>query len=301
MKTVSEALQRVVRGKVLLEEPLARYTTVRIGGPAEIFVEAACEEDIVAVRRIATETGTPLRVLGNGSNVLVSDAGVRGIVLGLGRNFADVRFTGSQVTCQAGVLLPRLAKLAAERGLSGIEFGGGVPGTVGGAIVMNAGAHGGEMADITRRVRVVTQDGSVEEYEREELGFAYRRSRFSGDRNTIVVGGTFILRPDEPAAIKVRMRQFARRRRSTQPLGLPSSGSVFKNPPGDFAGRLVEQAGLKGTQIGQAMVSLAHGNFIVNCGGATASDVLRLIDLVRQRVHKEFGIELELEVELVGM
>lgn len=301
MKAIADALRKAVRGQVLEDEPLARHTTMKVGGPADVFVDAACEEDVAAVRRLACETGTKLRVIGAGSNILVSDRGVRGIVLRLGRNFRAVRFDGERAVCEAGAGLPRLAGLAAARGLSGLEFAGGIPGTVGGAVVMNAGAHGSDVSRVIERVFLVDAQGERIELRAEEMGFSYRRSLLSGRDDLTVVGGVFRLAPDDPEAIRARMDAFAQRRRKTQPLGVPSSGSVFKNPPGDYAGRLIEAAGLKGTRVGQAMVSPVHGNFIVNCGGATADDVLRLIERVRQRVLAEFGIELQLEVELIGM
>lgn len=301
MKAIAERLRREVRGPVSEDTPTGRYTTVRIGGPADILVEATCREDVAAVCRVASETGTPMRVLGAGSNVLISDRGVRGIVLHLGRHFRDIRFDGVKVFAEAGATLPRLAKQAADRGLAGIEFGGGIPGTVGGAVVMNAGAHGGDVSQIVREVYVVDSTGETVRYDHTEMQFSYRRSRLSGVYDTVVVGATFELTPDDPENIRERMRAFALRRRETQPLGLASSGSVFKNPPGDYAGRLIEAAGLKGLREGQAMVSDVHGNFIVNLGGATSDDVLRLIDRVRQQVENRFGIQLQLEVELVGM
>lgn len=301
LSRIVDSLRRVVRGPVTTDEPMSRHTSVRIGGPADIFVQAACEEDVIAVRKVALETGIPMRVIGAGSNVLVSDKGVRGIVLNLGRLFREIRVEGERIHCQAGALLPRVAKVALDHGLSGFEFGGGIPGTVGGAIVMNAGAHGGDISQIAERVFVVDSSGERVEFPAEEMGFSYRRSRLSGDYDSIVVGGVFKLTPDDPAKIGERMDAFAQRRRETQPLGLPSSGSVFKNPPGDYAGRLTEAAGLKGLREGQAMVSPAHGNFIVNCGGATAEDVLRLIERVRLRVKAEFGVDLQLEVELIGV
>lgn len=301
MKEVVERLRREVQGPVAEGVPTGRYTTVGIGGPADIFVEATCRDDVAAVCRIAFETGTPMRVLGAGSNVLISDRGVRGIVLHLGRRFRDIRFDGTRVFAEAGATLPRLAKQAAERGLSGIEFGGGIPGTVGGAVVMNAGAHGADVSQIVREVYVVGRTGETERYDAAEMQFSYRRSRLSGVYDSVVVGAVFELTPHNPDEIRRRMREFALRRRQTQPLGLASSGSVFKNPPGDYAGRLIEAAGLKGLREGQAMVSEVHGNFIVNLGGATSDDVLRLIDRVRQQVESRFGVRLQLEVELIGM
>lgn len=301
MADVAAALRRTVRGGVKVGEPLSKHTSVRIGGPAAYFVECALETDVLGARRVAEEAGLPFRVIGNGSNLLVGDTGFPGIVLCLGRKFNQVRFEGHRLIAQAGASLPRLAKVAVDQGLSGLEYAGGIPGSLGGAVVMNAGAHGSETAAVIDTVSVVDPNGTMQRWSRGEMQFSYRRSRLSGDRDHTVVGAELTLLPDNPELIRGRMREYAARRRTTQPLGVPSSGSVFKNPQGDFAGRLIEAAGLKGTRIGGAMVSLVHGNFIVNCGDATAHDVMRVIEFVRQRVLDEFAIELQLEVELMAM
>lgn len=296
------ALDRVLDGRLRRDEPLRRHTSVRIGGPASYFVEPASGADIRTARRLAIEWRVPCTVIGKGSNILVSDTGIPGIVISLGQLMSRVEWHGeTDVFVESGLSLPRLAKLAADRGLAGIEFGSGIPGTVGGGVVMNAGAHGGEMADIVRRVHVIDAAGEHRVFSRDELNFAYRRSRFSQNDEHVVIGADLSFLPEDPEVIRERMKAFARQRRTTQPLGRPSSGSVFKNPPGDYAGRLIQAAGLKGERIGQAQVSPVHGNFIVNCGGATADDVMRLIDHVRNRVQRAFGVELQLEVELVGM
>jgi len=289
-----------IEGAVRFDEPLKRYTTYRIGGPAEILVDAACEEDVVKTLAAAREFECPVYVMGGGSNLLVSDAGVRGIVLRLGHSLGRVAFDGPTVRAEAGVSLPKLAKLAADRGLSGLEWAGGVPGTVGGAVAMNAGAHGGETSKVLRGAHLVSRQGERSFASPKELRYTYRRSGLIREKGHVVLAAEFRLVPDDRRAIFERMKQFATRRRSTQPLGMPSSGSVFKNPPGDYAGRLIEAANLKGTRIGGAEISTVHGNFIVNRGNAKAEDVKRLIDLVRATVQDRFGIELELEVELVG-
>lgn len=296
------ALDRVLTGRMRRNEPLHRHTSVRIGGPASYFIEPASGADIRSVRRLALEWRVPCTVIGKGSNILVSDAGIPGIVISLGQLMSRLEWSGeTEAFVESGLSLPRLAKLAADRGLAGIEFGSGIPGTVGGGVVMNAGAHGGEMSDIVRRVHVIDAMGEYRVFDRDELDFAYRRSRFSQNDEHVVIGADLSFIPENPEVIRERMKGFARQRRTTQPLGRPSSGSVFKNPPGDYAGRLIQAAGLKGERIGQAQVSPVHGNFIVNCGGATADDVMRLIDHVRDRVQRAFGVELQLEVELIGM
>ncbi len=295
-------LDRMITGRLRCNEPMRRHTSVRIGGPARYFVEPATVTDIRTVRRVAAEWRVPCRVIGKGSNILVPDSGIPGIVISLGSLMSRVEWLNeTDVYVEAGLSLPRLAKLAADRGLAGIEFASGIPGTVGGGVVMNAGAHGGEMADVVRRVHAIDSSGELRVFERDELAFAYRRSRFSKNDEYIVVGAELSFTPEDPRVIRERMKEFARQRRTTQPLGRPSSGSVFKNPPGDYAGRLIQAAGLKGARIGQAQVSPVHANFIVNCGGATADDVMRLIDHVRNRVLQMFGVELQLEVEIIGM
>lgn len=300
MESLKERLLSEISGSVRFDEPLKRYTTYRIGGPADIFVDAATEEDVIKTLRAAREHGAPVYVMGGGSNLLISDAGVRGVVLRLGPSLGEIVFQGETVRAQAGVSLPKLAKLAAEQGLAGLEWGGGVPGTVGGAVAMNAGAHGGETSRVLTVAHLVSRGGERLSVPVDRMRYSYRRSGLLREEGHVVVAAEFRLRQESAEAVIGRMKSYAARRRSTQPLGLPSSGSVFKNPPGDHAGRLIEAAGLKGTRIGGAEISQVHANFIVNLGGARASDVKELIDLARRVVCERFGIQLELEVELVG-
>ena len=300
MESLRKSLAHRLRGEVRVDEPLKRHTTYRIGGPADLFVLPACVEDVLWTLRLSREAGATVFVMGAGSNLLVSDRGVRGVVLCLGQAMGRVEFEGERVRACAGVLLPRLAKLAAGRGLSGLEWAGGVPGTVGGAVAMNAGAHGSDTSRSLVAAHLASSDGELVVCPGEELGFEYRKSRLVRAGGYVVVAAEFRLEPGSVLEIEGRMKEFAARRRRTQPLGLPSSGSVFKNPPGDYAGRLIEAASLKGTRVGGAQVSTVHANFIVNTGDASADDVRRLIELVRRRVKEEFGVTLELEVELVG-
>lgn len=300
MESLKALLAPGFRGELRIGEPLARYTTYRIGGPADLLAVPSTEEDVEAVLVKAKELGLPVTVIGSGSNLLVSDRGIRGVVIRLGRSLGRIRFEGDRAVAEAGASLPRLAKMAADRGLAGLEWGGGVPGTVGGAVAMNAGAHGGETSRLLKRVDVLDRSGRRLVLTPGEMEFAYRRCGRVRRDGLVVVGAEFQLEEGDPTEILARMKSFADRRRRTQPLGMPSSGSVFKNPPGDHAGRLIEAAQLKGTRIGGAQISTVHGNFIVNTGGARAEDVYRLIRLAQARVYEEFGVKLELEVELLG-
>lgn len=281
-------------------EPLERYTSFRIGGAADCLVMPGSTESLVQALRIAREEGCPVTVLGGGSNLLIADEGVRGMAVRIGRRLNRIAWRGDEVDVQAGASLPALAKQALQRSLSGLEFAAGIPGTVGGAIVMNAGAHDGDMARLVRRVEAVHRDGAVVTFDAEACRFRYRGSRFLDEDDWIITGAVLQLTPGEPAAIKEKMDAYLGRRRRTQPLGSRNAGSIFKNPPGDYAGRLIEAAGCKGWREGRAEVSTVHANFIVNRGEASAADVLKLIQRVRGAVQERFGVSLELEVGLIG-
>ncbi len=300
MKSLSERLLKDVTGEVRFNEPLKRHTTYRIGGPAEILVLPSSESDVICTLRLSAEHGVPVYVMGSGSNLLVSDEGIRGVVLRLGHWMGQITIAGESVRAQAGASLPKLAKVVADHGLAGLEWAGGVPGTVGGAVAMNAGAHGSDTSRCLTQSFLVTRDGEPVTRSLSELKFSYRKSGLLREEHLVVLAAEFRLRRDDPEAVLARMKGFAARRRCTQPLGMPSSGSVFKNPPGDYAGRLIEACSLKGKKIGGAQVSTVHGNFIVNTGNARARDVYGLINLIRRRVKEEFDIDLEPEVELVG-
>lgn len=297
---LTRALEDNIAGKAVRDEPLSRYTSWRLGGPADIFVTPRSAKDVTAVVRIALEADVPLTVVGGGSNLLVADEGVRGIVLRVGRGLNAIEFAGDAVDVECGAPFPRLAKMAAQRSLAGLEFAGGIPGTVGGALAMNAGAHADSIADVVESVTVVDDAGGLRTLSREEMGFSYRMSRLQQEPGLVAVRARLRLRPGDPAEIRRKMQQFLQKRRRTQPLGTYNAGSVFKNPPGDFAGRLVEAAGCKGMTEGDAVVSPLHANFIVNRGGASAEDVRRLIERVRQRVAEQFGLWLEPEVRMLG-
>lgn len=283
-------------------EPLASHVSFRIGGPADMFVRVESRDELVETATAAHMLELPVFVLGNGSNILVADEGIRGLVI---ENHADLIRTqehGSNLTIvtESGASLPGLASRLARQGWSGLEWSIGIPSTVGAAIVGNAGAHGGSIGDHLVRVELLDSDGGTDWRPKGDLEFGYRSSRLKGESSEeIVLRAEFELAHDEPANCIARINQYSEHRRRTQPTD-PSVGSMFKNPPGDNAGRLIEAAGLKGTRVGRIVVSQVHANFFVNDGGGSAGDVVRLIAFVQERVKERFGVELELEIQLVG-
>jgi len=283
-------------------EPLSRHTSFRIGGPADVLVSPDSVDELALVIRVASAHGVPLTVLGGGSNVLVGDGGIRGVVVKLAGEFRRVqwRAAGPVTMARAGaaVQLGRLARAAVTRGLAGLEYAEGIPGTVGGATFMNAGAYGGEVAAAVADVEGLDGDGTRVRFDREMLAFRYRRAELP--RGVLVTAVRFRLAADDPAAVAARMDDVRSRRVASQPHGRPNSGSMFKNPRGDHAGRLIEAAGLKGERVGRARISEQHANFIVNEGGARAADVKALMDTVQRAVWEWRGVWLEPEVRLVG-
>jgi UDP-N-acetylmuramate dehydrogenase len=301
MSPLADALRSIIRdpGRIHPNEPLSRHTTFRIGGPADFLVEVADRQELTEVLRLAQAEQQPVYVLGRGSNLLVSDDGVRGIVLSLSGEFDRLEVEGTRVRVGGGYDLPKLATQAAKRGLGGLAFACAIPGTVGAGLMINAGAHGGDMSRVVAEATVVWLDGRLERLTPAEIGFGYRTSRLQ-DQPCIVVEVVMDLHPAPAEATQAEMRHHLERRRATQPLNLPNAGSIFKNPPGDYAGRLIEQAGLKGLREGQAQVSEKHANFIVNLGNASARDVLILMERVRSAVQDRFGVRLEPEVRIWG-
>ena len=283
--------------------PMSGHTSLGIGGPAEMLVEISDDEQAAEVLRIAKRFGVPVYVIGNGSNLLVRDGGLKGIALHFGEKFQDISAPATHdghnytITAQSGALLSSLANAAADAGLSGLEFAAGIPGTVGGGVRMNAGAYGGEIGDLVVSVACLDRDGNMLTYDREDMRFAYRDSRI---RDEIVLYVTVMLRKSNSDAVHVAMRELNARRRDKQPLTMPCCGSTFKRPPGRFAGELIESSGLKGCRIGGASVSEKHANFLVNDQNATANDYIKLIEHVQKTVKQETGIELEPEVKIIG-
>ena len=283
---------------VLREEPLSRHTTFRIGGPAELFGVPRSEEALRGALRWAEMYSVPWRVIGNGSNLLVSDQGLRGLTLKL-TGLSSLSIAGDVVTAGCGTLLSRLSVFAMERGLGGLAFAQGIPGTVGGGVLMNAGAYGGEMSHTLLESRCLDETGQVRTLAAEAHGFAYRHSCYADCPGRVIVGASFRLTPCAKEEIRREMEAFSRRRREKQPLQYPSAGSVFKRPPGQYAGALIQQCGLKGLRMGGAEVSELHAGFIINRGGATCADVLRLISHIQETVLRETGFLLEPELRVL--
>lgn len=293
-----EKLTRSCPTLELLEgESMSRHTTFRVGGPVPLMaLPRSAEQAAAAVKAAAAEGVTPV-FLGNGSNLLVRDEGARVFVIKTVGGLTDAAVEGDRITAGSGVLLSRLAVLARDSGLTGLEFAHGIPGSLGGAVTMNAGAYDGEMAQVVTSVTLLTASGEVETTE--QVDFSYRHSAFS-DGTRLILGARLALRPGDPKAIQARMEELMERRRSKQPLEWPSAGSTFKRPPGHFAAALIDQCGLKGLRVGGAQVSEKHAGFIINTGGATCADVLALMERVRARVLERTGVTLESEVKLLG-
>lgn len=279
---------------------LSGYTTFRTGGPADVLVEPASEADLAAVLGALREENAPYIVLGNGSNVLVRDEGFRGVVvvIGAGLGGVEVDEGNAVVRAGAGAMLGEVARAAARGSLSGLEFASGIPGSLGGGVFMNAGAYGGEMAQVVMSVRALMPDGRVCEFKADELDFAYRHSVFTKNGG-VILSAVMQLEKGDAAQINETMKDLNRRRVEKQPLNYPSAGSTFKRPEGYFAGKLIQDAGCKGLSVGGALVSQKHSGFIVNTGNATSQDILDLIKLVQLRVKEEFGVDLETEVRII--
>lgn len=297
MVSLEERVRAAVRGQVLADAPLAPYTSFRIGGAATLLVVPVDRDDLKAALACARTEGLAVHVLGGGSNTLVRDGGLRGMAIHLAA-FQNLERRADMVAAGAGVRISRLLAFCCRQGLSGLEILSGVPGMIGGAVWGNAGAWGGATADVVATVDLVTAAGEDRVVARGDIPFRYRASGLPA--GSVVVEAAFALTPGDPTAIRRRISGYLVRRNSSQPVEFRSAGSIFRNPPGDYAGRLVEQAGLKGTRIGNAMISAKHGNYIVNLGGARAADVLRLVALVQDRVRETAGVELELEIKVVG-
>ena len=297
-RVIKAKLEQQISGRILDGEPLGKYTSFGIGGPADIMVFPEGAADVRAALRLCREEGVPYLVLGGGSNLLVRDGGFRGVVLHLEGVFTQLNVEGKRVWAGAGVRLSRLVAFCSKLALSGVECLAGVPGTVGGAVRGNAGAFGGSIADHLVAVRLLTREGDEHVFSRDRMEFSYRRS--SLPEGCVILEAAFDLEQGDTGEIRRRISANLVQRNRGQPVEWRSAGSVFKNPPGEYAGRLVEKAGLKGVRVGGACISPKHGNFIINLGGATATDILALIDLMQRQVREKMQVELELEVRVVG-
>ncbi len=298
--TVRLISEIVSPSKVRTCEPMSRHTTFRIGGEADLLVEPAEVNQAEAVLKLLRQMQLPYLVIGNGSNLLVGDKGIRGVVVKLGNEFSAHDIEGEVITAQSGLKLSRLANFALGNCMTGLEFAAGIPGTVGGAVYMNAGAYGGEMKQVVQEVTCLDENGNRRTISGQECEFGYRTSIFSHRTDWVILSCKLALKQGNPDAIKATMEDLAERRTSKQPLNYPSAGSTFKRPEGYFAGKLIQDAGLMGFRIGGASVSEKHAGFVVNDRDATAKDVLELIEAVQNKVEEKFGVRLEPEVRLVG-
>jgi len=291
-----EEIKKFFRGSIKLSQPLATFTTFRIGGPADYYLEPSDKEDVVNLIKYLQANQFPFMIIGNASNLLISDEGYRGAVINLEAALGDIRKEGEFVVAGSGARLAKFVDFCVQRGLGGVEMLAGIPGTVGGAVIMNAGAYGGEISDYLIDVEVL-REGNVVWVRKEEGGFSYRRSGFGRD---VVLSARFALpKKDKTELMRVR-RELLVKRNLAQPVNYPNAGSIFKNPQGNYAAKLIESAGLKGLRRGGAQISERHGNFIVNLGNARATDVLELIHEAQREVFEKFKVQLELEVKLVG-
>lgn len=280
------------------DEPLRRYTAWKIGGPADALIEPTSVDEFIRVVELARENDVPLTILGGGTNVLIQDGGIRGLTIRLAKSLTNIEIDDLRVTADAGVLYPVLANTTAARGLAGLQFATGIPGTVGGAVYMNAGAYGSETTEVLDWADVF-RDGEVVRMKNEDLGLAYRKSFLHEHPDWLVLRASYTLVPGDADALKAQIKEFRAQRMSGSP-NKPSCGSTFKRPAGDFPGRVIEAAGLKGTRIGDIQVSPVHANYLVNLGGGTAKDALSLIQHVRETVREKLGVELESEVRVIG-
>ena len=296
---VSELSKSIPTGRILLNEPMSEHTTFAVGGPADVLVLPESVKEMSLAIRAARRLDLVVTVLGGGSNVLVRDGGIRGVVIQLQSLKKTLACHDRKILASAGYMLKDVCQFAQENGLTGMEFACGIPGTLGGAVFMNAGAYDGEMSHVVSRVRVVDRKGSVRTYEAPDFGFSYRQSRFQKSQE-FVVEVELTLRSGKGDEIQAKMDDLMHRRRSKQPLEMHSAGSTFKRPPGYIAGTLIDQTGLKGLSCGDAQVSTKHAGFVVNTGHASAKDVLNVIHEVQARVEQAHGVHLETEVRIIG-
>lgn len=292
-------LENIMAGSgIFMEEPMKKHTTFRVGGPADVLVQPD-ETALAAILALCRQYHVPYSFIGNGSNLLVGDKGIRGVVIEMTEPMGNIEVHGTQITAQAGAMLSKIANTAASNGLGGMEFAAGIPGSVGGAVVMNAGAYGGEMKDIIERVYVLDENGAQLELDRDALDLGYRHSCIP-DKKYIVTKVVLELVPRDEAEIRSKMKELNEKRAEKQPLQYPSAGSTFKRPEGYFAGKLIMDAGLRGYQVGGAQVSEKHCGFVINKGDATAADICQLMRDVADKVQAQFGVVLEPEVKMIG-
>jgi UDP-N-acetylmuramate dehydrogenase len=300
MEKIALELQEAGVGKVSLNEPLAKHTTMKVGGPADLFIEPKDIESLKKTMEIIKKYALKWRAIGRGSNLLVSDKGIEGAVIKLGNGIDHLEINGTEITVGGGYSLVKLSTFISKKGLSGLEFASGIPGSIGGAVYMNAGAHGSDISKILKKAHILFEDGTMEWLSNEEMEFSYRTSVLQNKRPGICIEAVFQLKEGNREDIVAEMQKNKDYRRETQPWNYPCAGSIFRNPLPNYAGELIERAGLKGYRIGGAKISELHGNFIVNTGNAKAQDVLDLIDHVKKTIRDLYQIEMHTEVEIIG-
>jgi UDP-N-acetylmuramate dehydrogenase len=300
MDAIVTELQNLNIGKVKPNEPLLNHTTIKIGGPADLLIEPSSVDNLKKVMEVIDKNGINWRAIGRGSNLLVSDKGIDGAVIKLSTGLDHLEINETEITVGGGYSLVSLATSISKKGLSGLEFASGIPGSVGGAVYMNAGAHGSDMSKILTKAHILFDDGSIEWLSNQEMEFSYRTSILQKKRPGIVIEAVFKLIQGDRAAIVAQMQKNKDYRKETQPWNFPCAGSIFRNPLPNYAGKLIEDAGLKGYSIGGAKISEMHGNFIVNSGNATAEDVLSLIQYVKDTIFTLYEVKMETEVEIIG-
>lgn len=300
MDAIVSELQNLNIGKVKENEPLRNHTTIKIGGPADLFIEPSSVDNLKSVMEVIGRHQTHWRAIGRGSNLLVSDKGIEGAVIKLGAGLDQLEIDDTEIIVGGGHSLVSLSTIISKKGLSGLEFASGIPGSVGGAVYMNAGAHGSDISKILTKVHVLFDDGALEWLSNEEMEFSYRTSILQNKRPGIVVEAVFQLDHGDRSTIVSHMQKNKDYRKETQPWNFPCAGSIFRNPLPHYAGKLIEEAGLKGYSIGGAKISEMHGNFIVNAGNATAEDVLALIQYVKETIFNLYKVKMETEVEIIG-
>ncbi len=285
--------------QVLVDEPMKNHTSFKIGGPVDFMVLPKTIDEIKNIVSLSNTEGLPLFIMGNGSNLLVRDKGIRGLVIKIAKNFSNIEIIGERVITQSGVLLSGLAKLLLRNELTGFEFASGIPGTLGGAVTMNAGAYGGEMKDVLEKIEVMDKEGNISELKGSDMQLGYRKSAIQ-EYNLIALSATMKLQKGKYEDIKAKMEDLDIRRKSKQPLDWPSAGSTFRRPEGYYAGKLVQDAGLKGLSMGRAQVSDLHSGFVINKGDATAEEIITLIRYIQSKVKEKFGVNLQTEVKIIG-
>lgn len=300
MNSLVNKIKQLNLGKVKENEPLANHTTIKIGGPADLFVEPSSIDNLEKVMDLVIEEQIPWRAIGRGSNLLVSDQGIEGVVIKLGAGIDHLEIKDQEIIVGGGHSIVSLSTIMSKKGFSGLEFASGIPGSVGGAVYMNAGAHGSDISKILKKARILFEDGKISWLNNEEMEFSYRTSVLQKKKPGIVLEAVLLLKEGEKSKIVAEMQKNKDYRKETQPYNFPCAGSIFRNPLPNYAGKLIEVAGLKGYSMGGAKISEMHGNFIINAGNATAQDVLNLIQHVKNTIFELYEIHMETEVEIIG-